>query len=760
MAEAADPRPSPQSQDPGGSGLLTLSPPTCFDSPGTSVFHMAEIAPSSGRVRDGEAALARGAWEEARAVFERALEVRETVEALDGLGWAAWWVEDVPTCLDARERAYRLCRREGEVRRAGMLAIWLANDHMVLRGERAIASGWFRRAARILEGAEPCAEHGWLDALLGYMAIGEGDQPKARALGVRARELGRRLGVVSLEMFALSVEGVALVTEGETQAGMGCLDEAAAAALAGEYEEIVPAGWTCCLLLNACERVRDYERAGEWCGKVKQFGDRMKINFVTGACKAHYGAVLTWQGRWAEAERELTEATEYLAAQRPTWSGLAIVRLADLRRRQGRFAEAQELLLRAEGNALTPVVLADMSLDLGDASAAGDLLEPVLRRVPERSRTLRLAPVEVMVRAKAAAGETGAAAAHLSELSSIAELVGTRPLHATARFCEGLVAAAGGDDETARAKLEDAVDLFAASGAAFELARARLALARVLAASGREDAAARQAVLALGVWTRSERLPKRTGHGSWSGSMGLGRRPRPPCHAVSSSPAGSSRSCGWSRRVSRTPRSRRAWCSAGTPSTATFRTRTPGWAAPRGPRRSRRRTGSSCCKATGYARMASTGHADNLARSGEDADLPRADTRLPHPSAAGSATMSIGHPNENGEYLLADQPSELERLQLQSRVWEPSGRQLLEEIGDGSGGACWTSAAEPWAGFGSWASGSAPGEVVGGDIDEACSMPPIASWPRRDLRNVSSSWMISSTASSKARTFDLVHGRT
>ena len=458
---------------------------------------MAEVVSSSGLVRDGEAALARGDWEEARAVFEQELEVRETVAALEGLSWAAWWVEDVPTCLEARERAYRLCRREGDARRAGMLAIWLANDHRVFRGERAIASGWFQRAARLLEGAELCAAHGWLDAVLGYIAIAEGDQAKARELSVRARELGRRLGVVSLEMFALSVEGVALVTEGDIPGGMRCLDEAAAAALAGEYEEIVPAGWTCCLLLDACERVRDYERAGEWCGKVKQFSDRMRINFVTGAGRAHYGAVLTWQGRWAEAERELTEATEYLAAQRPTWSGLAIVRFADLRRRQGRFAEAQELLRRAEGNALTPVVLADMSLDLGDTSSAGDLLEPVLRRVPEQNRTLRLAPVEVMVRAKAAAGETDAAAAHLSELRSIAEAVGTRPLHATARFCEGLVAAAAGDDLTARAELEEAVDLFATSGAAFELARARLALARVLAASGREDAAARQAVLAL-----------------------------------------------------------------------------------------------------------------------------------------------------------------------------------------------------------------------------------------------------------------------
>ena len=90
---------------------------------------------------------------------------------------------------------------------------------MVFRGERAIASGWFQRAARILEGAELCAAHGWLDAVLGYMAIAEGDQAKARELSVRARELGRRLGVVSLEMFALSVEGVALVTEGEIPGG-------------------------------------------------------------------------------------------------------------------------------------------------------------------------------------------------------------------------------------------------------------------------------------------------------------------------------------------------------------------------------------------------------------------------------------------------------------------------------------------------------------------------------------------------------------
>jgi LuxR family transcriptional regulator, maltose regulon positive regulatory protein len=383
------------------------------------------------------------------------------------------------------------------VRRAAMLALWVGDDYLILRGERAIANGWFQRAARILEGLDTCPEHGWLDALLGYVATVDGDPAKAKTLAARARELGRQLEVVSLEMFAVAVEGLALVNEGRVADGMRCLDEATAAALAGEYEEIVPAGWTFCFLLNACERVRDYERAAEWCRKVEEFSRRMRTNFVTLACRAHYGAVLTWHGRWLEAEQSLNEATGHLALERPSWSGLAIVRLADLRRRQGRLAEAEELLQRAPGNPLAPVVMAELALDLGNASAAVDLLEPVLRRVPAENRTLRAAPLEVMVRAKVATGDTETAASHARELRSIADALGTRPLRASLNRSEGLVAAAAGDQDTARESLEDAVELFTASGASFELARARLELARVLASLGREDAAVREATLAL-----------------------------------------------------------------------------------------------------------------------------------------------------------------------------------------------------------------------------------------------------------------------
>ena len=86
-------------------------------------------------------------------------------------------------------------------------------------------------------------------------------------------------------MFAVATEGAALVADGEVAAGMRRLDEAAAAALGGEYEDLRAAGWTCCYLIGACERVRDFDRAAQWCREVEAFSRRLDIRFVTGVCR-------------------------------------------------------------------------------------------------------------------------------------------------------------------------------------------------------------------------------------------------------------------------------------------------------------------------------------------------------------------------------------------------------------------------------------------------------------------------------------------
>jgi hypothetical protein len=54
----------------------------------------------------GHAALERGAWDEARAIFEAAVRDGGPAEAWDGLSRAAWWLGDEAATFAARERAF------------------------------------------------------------------------------------------------------------------------------------------------------------------------------------------------------------------------------------------------------------------------------------------------------------------------------------------------------------------------------------------------------------------------------------------------------------------------------------------------------------------------------------------------------------------------------------------------------------------------------------------------------------------------------
>jgi SAM-dependent methyltransferase len=112
------------------------------------------------------------------------------------------------------------------------------------------------------------------------------------------------------------------------------------------------------------------------------------------------------------------------------------------------------------------------------------------------------------------------------------------------------------------------------------------------------------------------------------------------------------------------------------------------------------------------------------------------------------------------KYLLADQPSELERLQLQSRVWEPSGRRLLDEIGEGRGarvldvgcGAIgWLRLLSEWVG--------PDGEVVGFDIDDAMLDAARQFVEAEGLGNVVLMKDDLFASKLESSSFDLVHAR-
>jgi LuxR family maltose regulon positive regulatory protein len=482
---------------------------------------------SEALLASGWDALRAGDWQAARGCFKAALAAVETPEAFEGLGWAAYCLDEDPLTLEAREKAFRLYRERGDDQSAARVAAWLAADWAEFRGEEAVCNGWLQRAHRLLDDHEPGPGHGWLAVHEASMLV-EDDPATALRLATEAAESGRRFGVVELEMLGLALEGRALVSNGELGEGFRRLDEATATALAGDAQLLSCVAWACCYLISACEQVRDYDRASQWCQQVGAFCERHGIGFLLGVCRAKYAGVLTWRGQWGEAERQINQATQGLAS-RPALVGEALVRLGELRRLQGRLDEAEEVFAKAEGESRALLGRAAVALDRGHPHDAAELAERFLRQFPDPRRIERVAGLEVAVRAYSALNQLTRARETLCELREIASRVRSRPLRAAVLTANAAIAAASGDQDGARCSLEDAVDLLAGTPAAYEIGRTRLELAEVLLASGRHREARFQVVAALeslralhagGEVARAEALERRLGRPNLSGFAG------------------------------------------------------------------------------------------------------------------------------------------------------------------------------------------------------------------------------------------------
>src|SRR5436190_5947998 len=350
----------------------------------------------------GDECLSRGAWTDARRAFETTLADRESPEALEGLALAAWWLDDADAVFDSRERAYRLYGERGERAAAGRIAVWLAWDAWAFRGEHAVSNGWLQRARSLLAGLPDCPEQAWLEVREASLCLMEdGDPDRAHTLAADGIRIARASHNVDLEMLGLSVQGLALVASGAVSEGMRRLDEVNAAVVAGELKDLVAIALSCCYLIAACERVRDYDRAVQWCARLKVFCAKWGLRPLFAVCRTQYASICMWRGTWMEAEQELVAASEELAASRPAMTGDALVRLAELRRRQGRLTEAATLFEQTGSHGLAFLGLAELAFDRGDMRAAAEHVDRYLRRVPSQNRTDRAAGLELPVRAHA-----------------------------------------------------------------------------------------------------------------------------------------------------------------------------------------------------------------------------------------------------------------------------------------------------------------------------------------------------------------------
>lgn len=446
----------------------------------------------------GQSALAGANWQRACALFREATIKDSTcAEAWAGLARAAYWVPDEEAILEGRERAYHLYRERGDRRKAAEMAAWLAVDWLELRGQIGLANGWMQRGNRLIEKNRETPEGVWVTLLNTRLLMLTGAEGGAvRRIGGKAAGLARRLAMPEAEALSLSAVGHARLNLGDVHNAIKCMDEAAAVILSSECTDLTAAALTLCSLMGACERIRDFDRAQQWCAVARQFSEDQGFPVVLSICRPHYAAVLMWRGHWSQAEEHLRIGSRELMEFMPPFAVGALALMGSLRWRQGRWEEAEEVFEQIKHEAPAQIGLAELISGKGDFPTTIDILERHLRTVGSTDKLERGPALELLVRCLVAAGERERASEHLKELREIADSVRSQSLRAAAAFAEGTLAGVTGNPGLAQQSLGDAVELFERAGAPFESARARIALAEALCVRNNLDAAVREAHIA------------------------------------------------------------------------------------------------------------------------------------------------------------------------------------------------------------------------------------------------------------------------
>jgi DNA-binding NarL/FixJ family response regulator len=311
-----------------------------------------------------------------------------------------------------------------------------------------------------------------------FSAFGSDDPQRSLLAGERAIEAGRRSGDRDLELLGRAMRGLSAVVRGDVEAGMADLDEAAAAALGGEMRAAEQVGRVWCYLIFACERVRDVERAAQWCDTVRRHAERIQNRQLFGFCRTHYALVLTARGAYRDAESELEAAVADFQAGAPAAAFEAALALAELRRRQGLLEEAAALCEPQMHRAAARLCLAEVAWDRGDLAAVRELMERHRRRLGREALVADAAALHLFARLGAAEADAAGADEAARSLEALAGRARTEPLRAAANSAAGLAAAARGD--SGQPQLEDAIEAWSAAGMPYEVARGEVTLARLL----------------------------------------------------------------------------------------------------------------------------------------------------------------------------------------------------------------------------------------------------------------------------------------
>src|SRR5699024_1905816 len=134
--------------------------------------------------------------------------------------------------------------------------------------------------------------------------------------------------------------------------------------------------------ISACQDTHDLERAGEWCSRVEDITVRRELAPLFAVCRTQYASILLARGEHAEAESTLVDVLDRLENSRRLSRLDAVAQLGELRRRQGRLDEAEQLLGQAGYLPAALTSLARARLDAGDAHRAWAVVAELMRSMP------------------------------------------------------------------------------------------------------------------------------------------------------------------------------------------------------------------------------------------------------------------------------------------------------------------------------------------------------------------------------------------
>ena len=446
-----------------------------------------ETAPND-TVMQARAAIAGHRWSEALDLFAAAAKQEELgPEDLSSLASAAWWSGEMMLGISAQEQAFVAYSAAGDQRNAAATAVSLSGDYRH-RLQDSVASGWLRRAQRLLDNLTESADHGYLERALMNVALDRGELDEALRRAQRTLEIGQRYQDGDLTTLALQDMGRVMIAQGQVEEGMGLLEEAITAAVGDQLSPIATA-MVYCNATVACEDLTDYRRAADFADAAKRWCDRQQITGFPGMCRVRRAEIIRLSGDWEHAESEARRATDELRGFALDYAGEGFYQIGEIRLRLGDFGAAETAFNEAHELGRDPEPgLAMLRLAQGRPDAALDLVTEALSdpTITPLGRA-RLLPARVEI--ALATTDPSDAGPFAAEMAQLADTYQTHALRAAAARARGQLDLVQGNAAAAADAFRRERRLWQELSAPYETARARVSLGEALLAGGRSEGA-------------------------------------------------------------------------------------------------------------------------------------------------------------------------------------------------------------------------------------------------------------------------------